>query len=176
MATHPADNEVQRAKAQLKASLLLGLDGTTATAEDLGRQLVTTGRRATPKEIEAAIESVSVGDIQRVAKKCTSPFLAVFGEVRYADFCSIRMFFLFRLSLLPNTPSPLSIYLTPPLSSPSIIFHLLPPPRFHRPSLSSLFPLDYSQTSGTVISRSRLLEGPRYVTNLSLLTWQKQRN
>ncbi|GAA5978323.1 hypothetical protein JCM11641_004656 [Rhodosporidiobolus odoratus] len=69
MATHPTDGEVQRAKAQLKASLLLGLDGTTAVAEDVGRQLVTTGKRSTPKEIEAAIEAVSVADIQRCAKK-----------------------------------------------------------------------------------------------------------
>src|SRR5690606_29337484 len=35
--------EVERAKAQLKASLLLSLDGTTAVAEDIGRQIVTTG-------------------------------------------------------------------------------------------------------------------------------------
>ncbi|GAA6038118.1 hypothetical protein JCM8097_007555 [Rhodosporidiobolus ruineniae] len=69
MATHPTEGEVQRAKAQLKASLLLGLDGSTAVAEDIGRQIVTTGRRATPKETEQAIEAVSVSDIQRVAKK-----------------------------------------------------------------------------------------------------------
>ncbi|GAA5856130.1 hypothetical protein JCM8547_002995 [Rhodosporidiobolus lusitaniae] len=69
LATHPSEGEVQRAKAQLKASLLLGLDGTTAVAEDIGRQIVTTGKRATPKEIEAAIEKVGVADIQRVAKK-----------------------------------------------------------------------------------------------------------
>ena len=30
--------EVERAKAQLKASILLSLDGTTAVAEDIGRQ------------------------------------------------------------------------------------------------------------------------------------------
>jgi hypothetical protein len=81
LSTHPADNEVQRAKAQLKASLLLGLDGTTATAEDLGRQLVTTGKRSTPKEIEEAIEKVSVSDIQRVAKKCAFLFSSPFSSL-----------------------------------------------------------------------------------------------
>ena len=61
--------QVSRAKAQLKASLLLGLDGTTAVAEDIGRQIVTSGRRLAPQEIEAAVDSVSVGDVMRVAKK-----------------------------------------------------------------------------------------------------------
>ncbi|TKA52615.1 Mitochondrial-processing peptidase subunit beta [Rhodotorula sp. CCFEE 5036] len=69
LATHPSDTEVARAKAQLKASLLLGLDGTTAVAEDIGRQIVTSGRRLAPQEIEAAVDSVSVGDVMRVAKK-----------------------------------------------------------------------------------------------------------
>merc|ERR1711959_401153 len=62
------DAEVERAKAQLKASLLLGLDGTTAVAEDIGRQLVTAGRRLAPKEIEAAVDAVTTADIQRVAR------------------------------------------------------------------------------------------------------------
>ncbi|BGP01588.1 Mitochondrial-processing peptidase subunit beta [Rhodotorula toruloides] len=69
LSTHPTDGEVARAKAQLKASLLLGLDGTTAVAEDIGRQLVTTGRRNTPKEIEAAVDAVTTADVMRCAKK-----------------------------------------------------------------------------------------------------------
>ena len=69
MSTAPQEGEVARAKAQLKASLLLGLDGTTAVAEDIGRQIVTSGKRATPAEIEAAVDAVSVADIQRVAQK-----------------------------------------------------------------------------------------------------------
>ncbi|GAA5841291.1 hypothetical protein JCM11251_001616 [Rhodosporidiobolus azoricus] len=69
LATHPSEGEVQRAKAQLKASLLLGLDGTTATAEELGRQIVTTGKRSSPQEIEKAIEAVSTADVMRCAKK-----------------------------------------------------------------------------------------------------------
>lgn len=68
MSTAPTEGEVERAKAQLKASLLLGLDGTTAVAEDIGRQLVTAGKRYTPQEIQAAIDSIGVQDIQRVAR------------------------------------------------------------------------------------------------------------
>ncbi|KAL8293350.1 hypothetical protein RQP46_000051 [Phenoliferia psychrophenolica] len=69
MSTAPTEQEVERAKAQLKASLLLGLDGTTATAEDIGRQIVTSGKRMTPAEIENAIDSVNVAEIQRVAQR-----------------------------------------------------------------------------------------------------------
>jgi len=65
----PTNVEVERAKSQLKASLLLGLDGTTAIAEDIGRQLVTTGRRFSPKQIEFAINAVTPEEIQRVAQK-----------------------------------------------------------------------------------------------------------
>ncbi|KAG9009570.1 hypothetical protein FRB94_011987 [Tulasnella sp. JGI-2019a] len=69
MSIAPTNVEVERAKSQLKASLLLGLDGTTAIAEDIGRQLVTTGRRFSPKQIEFAVNAVSVEEIQRVAQK-----------------------------------------------------------------------------------------------------------
>lgn len=61
--------EVERAKSQLKASLLLSLDGTTAVAEDIGRQLVTSGKRLSPQQIESAVDAVSVNDIKRVASK-----------------------------------------------------------------------------------------------------------
>jgi len=69
MSIAPTVTEVERAKSQLKASLLLSLDGSTAVAEDIGRQLVTTGRRYTPKQIESAVNSVTVDEIQRVAQK-----------------------------------------------------------------------------------------------------------
>ncbi|PWN47590.1 putative MAS1-mitochondrial processing peptidase beta chain precursor [Violaceomyces palustris] len=69
MSSAPTQGEVERAKAQLKASLLLGLDGTTAVAEDIGRQLVTAGKRYTPQQIEAAIDAVDTKTIQRVAQK-----------------------------------------------------------------------------------------------------------
>ena len=69
MSTAPTVIEVERAKSQLKASLLLSLDGTTAIAEDIGRQLVTSGRRYTPKQIENAVNAVTVEEIQRVAQK-----------------------------------------------------------------------------------------------------------
>ncbi|PVF98488.1 putative MAS1-mitochondrial processing peptidase beta chain precursor [Serendipita vermifera] len=69
MSIAPKEVEVERAKSQLKATLLLSLDGSSAIAEDIGRQVVTSGRRFTPKQIENAIEAVTVDEIKRVAQK-----------------------------------------------------------------------------------------------------------
>ncbi|KAJ8097380.1 Metalloenzyme, LuxS/M16 peptidase-like protein [Lipomyces tetrasporus] len=69
LSTSVTEAEVERAKAQLKASLLLSLDGTTAIAEDIGRQLVTTGHRTTAEEIEKRVDSITVKDVQNFAQK-----------------------------------------------------------------------------------------------------------
>ncbi|KAF8905154.1 Metalloenzyme, LuxS/M16 peptidase-like protein [Mucidula mucida] len=69
MSIAPTEVEVERAKSQLKAGLLLSLDGSTAVAEDIGRQIVTSGRRMSPQQIENAVDAVSVADIKRVAQK-----------------------------------------------------------------------------------------------------------
>jgi processing peptidase subunit beta len=61
--------EVERAKAQLKASILLSLDGTTAVAEDIGRQLITTGRRMSPGEIERKIDAITETDVMDWANR-----------------------------------------------------------------------------------------------------------
>lgn len=64
-----SEAETERAKAQLKASLLLSLDGTTAVAEDIGRQIVTTGRRLEPPELEKAIGNISERDVMKFAQR-----------------------------------------------------------------------------------------------------------
>ena len=64
-----SEAETERAKSQLKASLLLSLDGTTAVAEDIGRQIVTTGRRMDPLEIERVIGNISEKDVMKFAQK-----------------------------------------------------------------------------------------------------------
>jgi len=48
---------------------LLSLDGTSVIAEDIGRQVVTSTRHFTTKQIENAVEAVSVDEIKRVARK-----------------------------------------------------------------------------------------------------------
>ena len=61
--------ETERAKAQLKASILLSLDGTTAIAEDIGRQIVTTGRRMSPEEVERVVGRISEKDVMDFARR-----------------------------------------------------------------------------------------------------------
>jgi processing peptidase subunit beta len=63
------ESEFERAKAQLKASLLLSLDGTTAVAEDIGRQIVTTGRNMGPAEVERVVGAITQKDVTEFALK-----------------------------------------------------------------------------------------------------------
>jgi processing peptidase subunit beta len=69
MSISPTVAEVERAKSQAKAGLLLSLDGTFAIADDIGRQMVSTGKRYAPKEVERYIDAVTPEDIKRVAQK-----------------------------------------------------------------------------------------------------------
>jgi len=64
-----SEAEVERAKAQLKASILLSLDGTTAVAEDIGRQIVTTGRRLSPEDVEKVVGGITAKDVMSFARR-----------------------------------------------------------------------------------------------------------
>lgn len=68
MSMNPTAAEVERAKSQLKAATLLSLsdEGTKSIVEDIAKSIFTHGTRLTPKEIEEAIDVVSVEDIMRV--------------------------------------------------------------------------------------------------------------
>lgn len=57
------DDEVERSKAQLKASLVLALDDSTAIAEDIGRQLVNTGYRLSPELVFERVEAITKQDV-----------------------------------------------------------------------------------------------------------------
>ncbi|GCF01477.1 mitochondrial-processing peptidase subunit beta [Zygosaccharomyces mellis] len=63
MSGNISESEVQRAKAQLKAALLLSLDGSTAIVEDIGRQIVTTGKRLSPEEVFEKVDKITKDDI-----------------------------------------------------------------------------------------------------------------
>ena len=54
----PAEEELIRARAQLKASLMMALESCFAQSEDLARQLLIFGRRMPPDEIIAKIDAV----------------------------------------------------------------------------------------------------------------------
>ncbi|KAF1921317.1 peptidase M16 inactive domain-containing protein [Ampelomyces quisqualis] len=68
--------EVQRAKNQLRSSLLMNLESRMVELEDLGRQVQVHGRKVGVKEMCAKIEDVTVADLTRVAKQVFG------GEVR----------------------------------------------------------------------------------------------
>ncbi|KAJ5285164.1 hypothetical protein N7524_000470 [Penicillium chrysogenum] len=69
LCTNVTSAEVERAKAQLKASILLSLDGTTAVAEDIGRQIITTGRRLSPEDIERTVSQITEKDVMDFATR-----------------------------------------------------------------------------------------------------------
>lgn len=64
-----SEDDVIRARNQLKSSILLHLDGTSAVAEDIGRQLLTYGRRIPTAELLARIDAVDVETVKRVADR-----------------------------------------------------------------------------------------------------------
>jgi processing peptidase subunit alpha len=61
--------EVQRAKNQLRSSLLMNLESRMVELEDLGRQVQVHGRKVGVKEMCAKIEAVTVADLRRVARQ-----------------------------------------------------------------------------------------------------------
>ncbi|KFH07463.1 mitochondrial processing peptidase, partial [Toxoplasma gondii VAND] len=63
------DEEVERAKAQLKTQLLGHLDSTTAVAEDIGRQMLAYGRRMPLAEFLKRLEVIDAEEVKRVAWK-----------------------------------------------------------------------------------------------------------
>ena len=61
--------EVNRAKNQLKSSLLMNLESRMVELEDLGRQVQVQGRKIAVKEMCAKIDALTVQDLRRVAKQ-----------------------------------------------------------------------------------------------------------
>lgn len=49
--------------------MLLSLDGMTAVAEDIGRQIITTGRRMNPAEVERIIGAITERDVLAFANE-----------------------------------------------------------------------------------------------------------
>ncbi|XP_059644872.1 probable mitochondrial-processing peptidase subunit beta, mitochondrial [Cornus florida] len=64
-----SEEDVTRARNQLKSSLLLHIDGTSPVAEDIGRQLLTYGRRIPFAELFARIDAVDASTVKRVANR-----------------------------------------------------------------------------------------------------------
>ncbi|MBM3571166.1 MAG: insulinase family protein [Alphaproteobacteria bacterium] len=83
-ATGPvAGDEISRARAQLKASLLMSLESTSARVEQIANQLLIHGRVLTTEELVARVEAVDAAAVRRVAGRviASKPTLAAVGPL-----------------------------------------------------------------------------------------------
>jgi predicted Zn-dependent peptidase len=88
-----AEDEVARARAQIKAGLLMSLESTMARAEQLGQQMLIFGRPVPPEEVVAKIDAIDAAAVRRVAGRLfhTAPTLAALGPVgRLESYDAIR--------------------------------------------------------------------------------------
>ena len=79
-----AEEEFSRARAQLKTSLMMGLESCFAQSEDVARQLLIFGRRIPQEETIAEIDAVDAAAIKRVGERLIAgvcPTLAAIGPV-----------------------------------------------------------------------------------------------
>jgi predicted Zn-dependent peptidase len=84
-AAAPTEAEVARAKAQIKAGMLMGLESSSARAEYMARQLLLFDKLIDTKEVVARIEAVTAEDIRTLAAKlltATKPSITVVGAGR----------------------------------------------------------------------------------------------
>jgi predicted Zn-dependent peptidase len=87
-AENPRAGELARAKAQLKAGLLMGLESSSARAEQMARQLLLFDRLIDTPELVERIDSVSPDAVRALAARLvtgTRPSVAIVGAGRKSD-------------------------------------------------------------------------------------------
>ena len=72
--------EVNRAKNQLRSSLLMNLESRMVELEDLGRQVQVYGRKVSVREMCRKIEALTVHDLRRVARTVVSGLVSNPGQ------------------------------------------------------------------------------------------------
>lgn len=86
--------DVERAKNELKTNMFLQLDGSTPICEDIGRQMLTYGRRVPLSELEARIDATDVETVKNVCNRYIynrCPAVAAVGPVEaLPDYSRIR--------------------------------------------------------------------------------------
>ena len=94
LATSITDADVARAKNQLKTSLLFHLDTSSNVADEIGRQVLTYGRRVTPYELDRQIEQTSAEQVRAVALKYwydADPAVVALGPIEaWPDYNIVR--------------------------------------------------------------------------------------
>jgi predicted Zn-dependent peptidase len=89
----PGEEELARARAQLKTSLMMALESCFAQSEELARQLLIFGRRIPQDEIIAKIDAVDEAAIRRVGRRLLGgiPTLTALGPLaQLPDLESVR--------------------------------------------------------------------------------------
>jgi predicted Zn-dependent peptidase len=90
MASGATAHEVERARAMLKSTMLMGLESPATRTETAIGQLYAHGRLLPPAEIAARLDAVKASDVSRVAARALAagaPSLAIVGP---ADFSAVR--------------------------------------------------------------------------------------
>jgi predicted Zn-dependent peptidase len=79
-----SESEIARAKAQLKVSLLMAMESSSARADQMARHLLAFGRIIPAEEIVARIDAITVADVAAVGRRILSspPTLAAVGPTR----------------------------------------------------------------------------------------------
>ncbi|CAN8063344.1 unnamed protein product [Agarophyton chilense] len=87
LASPLVSGELERAKMMTKSSLIMNLESRAVVCEDLGRQILCSGRYAGPKELIKKIDAVTEDDIRRVASRMiqSQPAVVTYGE-EYATY------------------------------------------------------------------------------------------
>ncbi len=94
LADDAGEEEVARARAQLKTSLMMALESPSARSEQLARQMLIFGAPKSPEEVIAAVDGIDADRVRQVAGRLfagATPALAALGPVgRLADYDSLR--------------------------------------------------------------------------------------
>lgn len=77
-----AEGELNRAKAMTKSSLIMNLESRAIVCEDIGRQVLSSGKYVTAEELVKRIDAVTEGDLRELASHMlqSNPSVALYGE------------------------------------------------------------------------------------------------
>lgn len=81
------DQEIDRARAQIKAAILMSLESTSSRCEQLARQMLVFNRPIPISEIVSKIEAVDAGALQRCMKRllASPPTIAALGPIDHVE-------------------------------------------------------------------------------------------
>jgi mitochondrial-processing peptidase subunit alpha len=82
MANTLGSDELERAKNMTKSSLVMNLESRAVVCEDIGRQILGSGKYVGPEQLVGAIDAVDEGAIRRVARRMlvSKPSIVMHGE------------------------------------------------------------------------------------------------